>query len=317
MMPSSANAVDWAIFAGVVIGAMLLDRVLFGGSHHVSFREAAVRSGMWLMVGLGFAATVFYRQGSDGALTFIVAYLVEQSLSVDNLFVFLVVFSYFRIGDQYQARVLFWGVIGAVIMRALFIVAGTALLGRFHWMTYVFGAFLVFTGVKLGFHKEEDVDMEGNFALKLARRFLRTTDKLDREHFFTVENGRRVATPLLVVLIVIELTDVMFAVDSVPAVLAISKDTYIVYSSNILAVLGLRSLYFLLAGMMGRFHYLDVGLAVILAFVGLKMLGASYVSVPNAVSLGVIGGVLAVAVIASFLRPVERASDHGADSPRS
>lgn len=310
-MASSANAIDWAIFAGVVLGTMVLDRALFGGAHRVSFREAMVRSAMWMLVALGFAGSILYRQGSNNALTFVVAYLVEQSLSVDNLFVFLVVFNYFRISDRYQPRVLFWGVAGAVVMRALFIVAGTTLLGRFHWMTYVFGAFLVFTGVKLGFHKEESVDMEGNFALKVARKFLRTTDKLDNEHFFTMENGRRLATPLLLVLFVIEITDVMFAVDSVPAVLAISKDTFIVYTSNIMAVLGLRSLYFLLAGMMGRFHYLDVGLAVILVFVGLKMLGSSFVEIPNGVSLGVIAGVLALAVTASLMRPAPRTSSTG------
>lgn len=310
-MPSSAGAIDWAIFAGAVLGTMVLDRALFGGVHRVSFREALVRSLMWLLVALGFAGAVLVRLGHPAALTFVVAYLVEQSLSVDNLFVFLVVFSYFRVSDRYQPRVLFWGVAGAVVMRAIFIVVGTSLLGRFHWMTYVFGAFLVFTGVKLGFHKEESVDVEGNIALKLARRFLRTTDKLDGERFFTLENGRRVATPLLLVLVVIELTDVMFAVDSVPAVLAISNDTFIVYTSNIMAVLGLRSLYFLLSGMMGRFHYLDVGLSVILVFVGLKMLGSSLITIPNAISLAVIAGVLALAVTASLLRPVERTSSTG------
>ena len=296
---------DWAVFAGAVLCTMLVNRLLFGGAtHRISFREAALRSTVWVLAAAGFAGFIFYRHGHHQAITFAVAYLVEQSLSVDNLFVFLVVFTYFSISDLYQARVLTWGVAGAVLMRAAFILAGTALLHHFHWMMYVFGAFLLYTALKLGLRKEEEtINPEDNVALKLARRFLPATDKLHGDRFFVIENGKRLATPLMLVLIVIEFTDVMFAVDSVPAVLAISKNTFIVYTSNILAVLGLRSLYFLLAGMMSRFHYLDIGLACILGFVGLKMIAGELVHIPNLVSLGVIALMLGVAVAASLLRP--------------
>ncbi len=296
---------DWAVFAGAVLCTMLVNRLLFGGAtHRISFREAALRSTVWVLAAAGFAGFILYRHGHRHAITFVVAYLVEQSLSVDNLFVFLVVFTYFSISEAHQARVLTWGVAGAVVMRAAFILAGTALLHHFHWMMYVFGGFLIYTALKLGLRKEEEtINPEDNVALKLARRWLPATNTLDGHRFFTVENGKRVATPLMLVLIVIEFTDVMFAVDSVPAVLAISKNTFIVYTSNILAVLGLRSLYFLLAGMMSRFHYLDIGLACILGFVGVKMLAAEIVHIPNLVSLGVIALMLGIAITASLLRP--------------
>ena len=296
---------DWAVFAGAVLCTMLVNRLLFGGAtHRISFREAALRSTVWVLAAAGFAGFIFYCHGHHHAITFVVAYLVEQSLSVDNLFVFLVVFTYFSISDVYQARVLTWGVFGAVIMRAAFILAGTALLHHFHWMMYVFGAFLLYTALKLGLRKEEEtINPEDNIALKLARRWLPATNKMHGHRFFVIENGKRLATPLMLVLIVIEFTDVMFAVDSVPAVLAISKNTFIVYTSNILAVMGLRSLYFLLAGMMSRFHYLDIGLACVLGFVGLKMLAGDLVHIPNLVSLGVIAAMLAAAVTASMLRP--------------
>ncbi len=310
----SAGPEDWAVFAGAVLCTMLVNRLLFGkATHRISFREAALRSTVWVLAAAGFAGFIFYRHGHHQALSFVVAYLVEQSLSVDNLFVFLVVFTYFSIGDVYQARVLTWGVAGAVVMRAVFILAGAALLHHFHWMMYVFGAFLLYTALKLGLSKEaETINPEDNFALKLARRFLPATDQMHGHRFFVVENGKRLATPLLLVLVVIEFTDVMFAVDSVPAVLAISKNTFIVYTSNILAVLGLRSLYFLLAGMMSRFHYLDVGLACILGFVGIKMLASDVVHIPNLVSLAVIATMLGLAVAASLLFP-KKASPSMAD----
>lgn len=304
-MLGTATLVDWAAFVGAVIATMLLDRMLVGkSSNAVSFREATVRSVVAIVSALTFAGFVHYRMSFDKAVTYIVAYLVEKSLSVDNLFVFLVIFSYFGVRERHQQRVLFWGVVGAVIMRALFILAGSALLHRFHWMIYVFGGFLVITGAKLAMKKgDESVDPESNLALRIARKYLRTTDALDGDRFFTVKNGVRFATPLFLVLIVIEFTDVLFAVDSVPAVLAVSDDVYIVYTSNIFAILGLRSLYFMLAGMMSRFHFLDLGLAAILVFIGAKMLLSKVLHVPNLVSLGVIAGVLTIAVVASMLRP--------------
>jgi tellurite resistance protein TerC len=310
-MLSRAGPVDWAVFTAVVAASVLLDRLLFGRSERISFREATIRSVMAITTGILFGGFVHYRMGGDTAVSYFVAFLVEKSLSVDNLFVFLVIFTYFRVKEGHQQRILVWGIAGAVIMRGIFIVAGSALLHRFHWMMYVFGAFLVFTGLKLAMKKDEQVDPESNLALRFARRYLRTTDKYDGAKFFTVRDGVRYATPLFLVLLVIEFTDVVFAVDSVPAVLAISSDVYIVYTSNIFAILGLRALYFMLAGMMTRFHYLDLGLSVILIFIGVKMLVSTIYKVPNLVSLAVIAGVLTIAMVASWLRPKKVAGDRG------
>lgn len=296
---------DWAAFAAVVVGALLVDRLLFGRTKdQVPFREAALRSTFFVLVGTLFSLYVLSSKGSDAALTYIIAYLVEESLSVDNLFVFLVLFSYFGISEGRQQRILFWGILGAVVMRGTFIVAGTALLRSFHWMMYVFGLVLVYTGAKLLFRKEEGpVNPEDNVALKLARRYLRTTNDMSGDRFFVVKDGTRYATPMFLVLLVVEVTDLLFAVDSVPAVLAISTDVFVVYTSNIMAILGLRALYFLLSGIMGRFHYLGPGLAIILLFVGGKMLVSGFISVPPLVSLGVIASVLAISVCASLLKP--------------
>jgi tellurite resistance protein TerC len=320
-MLGPATLRDWAVFAVAVVAAMLVDRLMVGKAKNaVSFREATVRSVWAITAALLFAGYVYSRMGFDKSVSYVVAYVVEKSLSVDNLFVFLVIFSYFGIREREQQRVLFWGIVGAVVMRAIFILAGSALLHRFHWMMYVFGGFLVITGLKLALKKEgESVDPESNLALRFARKYLRTTEQREGDRFFIVKDGLRYATPLFLVLLVVEFTDVLFAVDSVPAVLAVSNDVFVVYTSNIFAILGLRSLYFMLAGMMSRFHYLDVGLAVILIFIGTKMLAAQWFKVPNLVSLGVIAGVLTVAIVASLLRPpkaeeaaAESASDGGA-----
>lgn len=313
-MLGSGTWVDWAAFVAAVIAALLLDRMLVGkASNAVSFREASVRSVVAIVAALLFAGYVHWSMSLDKAVTYIVAYLVEKSLSVDNLFVFLVIFSYFGVRERQQQRILFWGIAGAVIMRAIFILAGSALLHRFHWMMYVFGGFLVITGIKLAFKKEgESVDPESNLALRFARRYLRTTEQRDGDKFFIVKDGLRYATPLFLVLLVIEFTDVLFAVDSVPAVLAVSDDVYIVYTSNIFAILGLRSLYFMLAGMMSRFHYLDLGLAAILVFIGAKMLLSQVFKVPNLVSLGVIASVLTASILASMLRPPKAESEPAA-----
>jgi tellurite resistance protein TerC len=303
MQPPAATLLDWGAFAGAVVGLMAVDFALFGRIQHMSFRVALVRSLMCLSVGVGFAGFVYARMGTDASLLYLTAYLVEESLSVDNLFVFLVLFNYFGLTESKQQRVLFWGIAGAIVMRGVFIVAGEALLQRFHWMMYVFGAFLIYTGAKLLFRKEEESDPEGNPALKLARRYIRTTPEYHGDRFWVVKDGKRYATPLFLVLIVIELTDVIFAVDSVPAVLAISHDTFIIYTSNIMAILGLRALYFVLSGMMGRFHHLGTGLALILLFIGTKMVGGHWVHVPTWVSLGVIVLVLAGSIGLSLLRP--------------
>ena len=299
-----ATMLDWGAFAGVVLTLMMVDFLLFGRSHHMSFREAAVRSLMCIGVGVGFSAFVFMRMGKDPSLQYLTAYLVEESLSVDNLFVFLVLFNYFGLTESRQQRVLFWGIVGAVVMRGIFIGAGAALLRQFHWMMYVFGAFLIYTGGKLLFRKEEESNPEDNPALKLARRYIRTTDEYHGDRFSIMQDGKRFATPLFLVLIVIELTDLIFAVDSVPAVLAISDNTFVVYTSNIMAILGLRALYFVLAGMMGRFHYLGTGLALILLFIGAKMVSSKFFHLPTWASLAVIVGVLSGSVGLSLLRPL-------------
>lgn len=310
---SAVHNIDWVIFVVSVLGMMGLDLLIFGRhSHHVSFRESAVRSIAWIGAALAFNVFLYVRHGSDMAVPFFLAYVVEKSLSVDNLFVFLAVFSYFRVPDEHQQRVLFWGVFGAVVMRAIFILLGAALLAKFSWTMYLFGGFLIYTGVKLAIAGDsDDIDPANSPALRFAKRFLRTTPEYDGERFFTVKNGVRYATPLFLVLLVIEFTDVLFAVDSVPAVLAISDDLFIVYASNVFAIMGLRALYFMLSGMMGRFHYLSYGLAGVLTFIGLKMVGHGWVHINNWVSLGVIGSLLTLSIVASLLRKPGHGSDTG------
>lgn len=303
MPQPAATLLDWGAFAAAVVGLMGVDFALFGRVQHMSFRVAVVRSLMCLGVGIGFAGFVYARLGMDSSLLYLTAYVVEESLSVDNLFVFLVLFTYFGLSESRQQRVLFWGIVGAVVMRGVFIGAGEALLHRFHWMMYVFGVFLIYTGVKLLFRKEESNDPEDNPALKLAKRYIRTTSEYHGDHFWVIKDGKRYATPLFLVLIVIEMTDVIFAVDSVPAVLAISHDTFVIYTSNIMAILGLRALYFVLSGMMGRFHHLGTGLALILLFIGAKMVASDLLPVPTWASLGVIMGILTGAIGLSLLRP--------------
>ena len=303
MPQQAATLLDWGAFAAAVLGLMAVDFAIFGRNQHMSFRVAVLRSLMCVAVGVGFAAFVYQRMGTNASLQYLTAYVVEESLSVDNLFVFLVLFSYFGLSESKQQRVLFWGITGAIVMRGVFIGGGQALLHRFHWMMYVFGGFLIYTGVKLFFKGDEENDPEDNPALKLARRYVRTTKDYHGDHFWVIQDGKRFATPLFLVLIVIELTDVIFAVDSVPAVLAISHDTFVVYTSNIMAILGLRALYFVLAGMMGRFHYLGTGLALILIFIGVKMVAAKFFHLPTWASLCVIVGILSGAVGLSLLRP--------------
>lgn len=295
----------WTAFI-LFIGVLLaLDLGVFNRkSHVVGVGEAARWTAVWVSLGLLFNAAVWYFFGGEAALTFLTGYLVEYSLSVDNIFVFVLLFSSFSVPPEYQHRVLFWGILGAVLMRGALIFAGVALIENFGWIMYVFGAFLLFAGIRMFFSGDDDAekDMKDNAVLRFARRVLPVTDEYDGQRFFTRQNGRLLATPLFLVLIVVEVTDLVFAVDSIPAIFAITTEPFIIFTSNIFAILGLRSLYFLLAGIIHRFTYLQAGLAVILTYVGVKMLIADWVAIPTFVSLGVITGVLAVSIIASLIR---------------
>jgi tellurite resistance protein TerC len=282
-------------------------------AHEISFRSALRWSALWIGLALAFGVGVCLWRGPQVGLQFFTGYLIEESLSVDNLFVMLMIFTCFGVPKCYQHKVLFWGILGALVMRAIFIVAGVALIAKFHWVIYVFGGLLVFTGIKMAVQKDKAIEPERNPVLKLLRRLIPVTDDYVDGKFTVVRDGRRWATPLLVVLVLIEATDLMFAVDSVPAVLAISQDPFIVYTSNVFAILGLRSLYFVLAGMMHRFHYLQYGLAVILTFVGTKMLlTAFHIEVPIAVAFGVVLGTLAVSMVVSWRFPPKGVVEPGA-----
>lgn len=273
-------------------------------SHVVSMKEALGWCLIWLMLALGFSGLLWQWRGAEPAQQFLAGYLIELCLSVDNVFVFILVFAYFKVEPRYQHRVLFWGIIGAVLMRAAFIIVGVSIIASFHWILYLFGAFLVYTGIKMALpSKEAEVDPEHNFAVKLFRKFYPVAPHNEHGHFFTRHQGRRMATPLFIVLIVIETTDLIFALDSLPAVLAITKDSFVALTSNIFAILGLRSLYFALSGIMGLFRYLKLGLAVILVFIGVKMLAEHWVQITTSTSLGVIGGVLTTSILMSVLIP--------------
>jgi tellurite resistance protein TerC len=293
----------WVIFNVFVLGILALDLlVLHRDAHAVSLREALIWSCVWVSLALIFCLGVFFFRGGEKALEFLTGYVIEWSLSVDNLFVFLVIFSYFAVPPIYQHRVLFWGILGALVLRATFIATGSALLANFHWMIYVFGGFLVFTGIKLLFAGEEKIEPEKNPAVRMVRRFIKITPEYHGQNFFIRKDGQLWATPLFLVLVVVETTDVIFAVDSIPAIFAITLDPFIVYTSNVFAILGLRALFFLLAGVMEMFHYLRVGLSFVLCFVGAKMLIADFYKIPIAVSLGVVAGILILSILASIVR---------------
>lgn len=296
----------WTIFNLFVIVMLVLDlKVFHGQAHEIKLKEALGWSAFWIGLALLFNLGIYHWNGSRPALEFLTGYLIEKSLSVDNIFVFLLIFSYFRVLPRYQHSVLFWGILGALIMRAALIVTGVALIERFHWIIYIFGAFLIFTGIKLAFEKDKELHPERNPVLKLFRRVMPVTPDFREGRFFVKQAGRYLTTPLLVVLIVVETTDVIFALDSIPAILAISRDPFIIYTSNVFAILGLRALYFALAGLMQLFHYLHYGLAAILVFVGGKMLLESIYEVPTAVALSVVAAILTGSVIISVLRPAE------------
>ncbi len=300
-MTSIGSPALWAGFIAFVVVMLAVDLGLFHRkAHAVGFREAATWSLVWIALSLLFNLWVWRTFGPERGLEFLTGYLVEKSLSVDNVFVFLVVFSSLAVPAAYQHRVLFWGILGALALRAAMIFAGTALLARFHWLVYAFGAFLVFTGVKLFLHRHETPHPERSPVLRLARRWIPSTTRFHGAAFFAIEGGRRVATPLLMALLLVEVTDVVFAVDSIPAIFAITRDPFIVFTSNIFAILGLRSLFFLLAGLVDRFRYLKVGLSAVLVFVGVKMIAVELVKVPPALSLAVIGALLGLSVAASL-----------------
>jgi tellurite resistance protein TerC len=293
----------WIVF-GVLIALMLaLDLGVFHRkAHTVKLKEALIWSGVWLSLALLFNLIVYLVVGHEKAINFLTGFLVEESLSVDNLFVFLLIFTYFSVPGQYQHRVLFWGILGAIIMRGIFIVAGLTALQHLHWVIYIFGAFLIYTAFRLITDKEREVKPEKNPVLRLFRRFVPLTKRYHSNHFTIKKLGHRLATPLLMVLLVIETTDIIFAVDSVPAVLAITRDPFIVYTSNIFAVMGLRALYFALAGVIKRFYYLNYGLATILGFLGAKMMVSEFYEIPTLISLGVVLGILIVSAILSLMR---------------
>lgn len=293
----------WIVF-GILVAAMFaLDLGIFHRrAHAIKIKEALVWSAVWIALALLFNLVIYFLLGSEMALLFLAGYLTEKSLSVDNLFVFFVIFSYFGVPSIHQRKVLFWGILGALIMRGIFIAAGLTLIDRFHWMIYVFGAFLIFTGIRLSTGKELKFQPEGNPLVRLVRRFIPFTSEYHGDRFFMKTKGHRQATLLLFVLVVIETTDIIFALDSVPAVIAITSDPFIVYTSNIFAILGLRALYFALAGVIQRLYYLNYGLSVILVFLGVKMAASEFYRVPTTVALAVIAGVLSIAVIASVVR---------------
>jgi TerC family integral membrane protein len=291
----------WFAFLALVGVLLIADLLLVHKTAHViSTKEAAIESAIWISIGVAFTGIVWWAWGGQAAGEYISGYLIEKSLSIDNVFVWAIIMSYFAVPREFQFRVLFWGVFGALVLRFIFIFAGVGLLDRFDWMLFVFGAFLIVTAVRLLRHDEASVHPDQNPVLKLVRRLVPSTSEYDGQSMFTRIDGKRLATPLFAVLIVIETSDVVFAVDSIPAILAVSRHTFIVFSSNAFAILGLRALYFLLADLRDKFDYLQPGLAVILAFVGVKMIVAEWYHIPTFVSLAVIAIVLAVAIVASI-----------------
>ena len=293
----------WIGFHLFIFFMLALDLGVFHKqTHKVPVKEAVIWSAVWITLAILFNLFIYFEFGKIRAFEFLTGYVIEYSLSVDNIFVFILIFSYFSVKGQYQHKILFWGILGALIMRAVFIVAGVAMINRFHWIIIIFGGFLVFTGMKMLFQKETEVDPEKNFIVRFFRKFLPVSESLHGDKLFIRQNHKLYATPLFLVLLIIESSDLIFAMDSIPAVLAISKSTFIVYTSNIFAILGLRSLYFAIAGIMGYFRYLKVGLAFVLTFVGMKMLLAYFlIDIPILLSLAVIISILLVSILASVL----------------
>lgn len=300
----------WILFNLFALGMLALDLLVFHrGGRVMRSREALAWSAMWIALAAAFAGLVFFWQGRQVALEFVTGYVLELSLSVDNLFLFLVIFRYFSVPEQHQHAVLFWGVLGALLMRGSFILAGVSLIHRFHWILYILGALLIYSGIRVGFFGEHQIDPATNPAVKVLRRWMPVTDDYQGGRFFVrgwKGNPGLYATPLLIVLVVIETTDLLFAVDSIPAVLAVTLNAFIAYTSNVFAILGLRSLYFAISGLMKAFRFLHTGLALVLILVGLKMIASDRFPIPTLVTLAVVAGVLAVSIAASVMFPEKR-----------
>lgn len=303
----------WIGFNLFVLSMLAVDLGVFHRrAHEVSIKEATVWSIVWISLAMLFNVGLYLfwdklsptsnYSNSEAALAFFTGYLIEKSLSVDNIFVFVLIFTFFAVPAVYQHRVLFWGILGALLMRGTLIAVGAVLLKEFHWIIYIFGAFLIFTGIRMAVHRNEEMHPEQNPVVRLLRRIMPVTENYERDHFFIRRAGKLLATPLFLVLLVVETTDLIFAVDSIPAIFAVTNDPFIVYTSNVFAILGLRSLYFLLAGVIDKFYYLKLGLSVVLAFVGTKMVIVDIYKIPIGLSLGVIASILAISVIASLRR---------------
>lgn len=298
----------WIIFGAVITALMALDIGVFNRkAHEVSLKESLWWSLFWTVIAMLFSIVVYFSSGREGVLVYLTAYVVERALSMDNLFVFLMIFTYFQVPDRYQHRILFWGIIGALAMRFIFIFAGIALITKFHWVLYVFGAILIYSGIKMLGDEDEEIEPEKNPVIKLFRKIMPVAENYKGGRFFIKKDLKWFATPMFIVLLVIETSDVIFAVDSIPAVLSISQDTFIVYTSNIMAILGLRALYFALAGIMKIFRFLNYGLALILSFVGVKMIISGFYSISTFMSLSVICMVLMLSIFASLAFPEEAA----------
>lgn len=307
----------WIGFVALISALLIVDLLLVHRTAHViTTKEAAIESAIWIALGVSFTGVMWAWHGGDAAGEYISGYLIEKSLSVDNVFVWALIMSYFAVPREYQFRVLFWGVFGALVLRFVFIFAGVELLNRFEWMLYVFGGFLIVTAIRLLRQNDEEVHPDNNPALKAVRKLIPSTTRYDGQNLFTRIDGKKLATPLLAVLVVIETSDVVFAVDSIPAILAVSREQFIVFSSNAFAILGLRSLYFLLADLRDRFDYLQQGLAVILAFVGIKMILANQYHIDTVYSLVFIALVLAVAILVSWFVDRNKVDGEGGDSDR-
>ena len=298
---------QWLAFNAFVLITIALDlRVFHRKAHKISLREAAIASVGWISVSVLFGLAVLYYYGEQPALEYFTGYLIEKALSVDNLFLFLVIFRAFGVDERFQHRLLEWGVIGALVMRGIMIALGAELIQHFSWVMYLLGAFLVYAGLHMVLAKKTEVHPEKNRIFQFARKHLRVTPQYEGEHFFVRNAGKLFATPLFLVLLVVEFTDLTLAIDSIPAIFGITRDPFIVYTSNVFAIMGLRALYFLLAGVLDRLRYLDAGLALVLMFIGGKMLGERWVHIPVSVSLGVVGGILLIALLASLLIPAKK-----------
>ena len=294
----------WVVFNLFVLAMLALDLGVFHRkSHEVGMKEALSWSAVWISLALLFNAGLYFWRGPQSGMEFLTGYLIEKALSVDNIFVFIMIFAYFKVPSLYQHKVLFWGILGALVMRAMCIAAGVTLLKQFHWLIYVFGGFLILTGIKMVLTKGKEINPEKNPMLRLFRRVMPVTESYEGDKFFVRREGRRWATPLFIALLFVEMSDLIFAVDSIPAILSITQDPFIVYTSNVFAIFGLRSLYFALAGIMGLFHYLHYGLSAILVFVGTKMVIVDFYKIPVGTSLAIVTGILLLSVLLSLLRP--------------